>query len=150
MTVAFEVVGLPAPQGSKSAVIRGGKAHVIEGNSKAGRERHVNWRTAVADTARTIAGHDDVDAPLDGALALTIIFRFPMPPSRPKKVRVAGQAWKTTAPDLDKLLRATCDGLTAGGLITDDARLCLITAWKIETTGWTGAEIRLTHAWGTP
>jgi Holliday junction resolvase RusA-like endonuclease len=139
--VQFEVLGHPAPQGDKSAVLIAGRPRLIEGRRTTGRQRHANWRSAVADAARDVANHDDVAAPLDGPLHVTIRFRFPMPASRPKKIRAAGQAWKTTAPDLDKVLRATFDGLTAGGLIVDDARICEVTASKIETVGWTGAEI---------
>lgn len=133
----FDVIGLPAPQGSKSAVARGGRAIVIEGSSKAQRERHGNWRSAVAEAARRAAAA----TPLDGPLHIDVTFRFPMPASRPKKIRAGGWAPKTSAPDLDKLLRATGDALTASGLIADDARICRIEASKWETTGWTGATI---------
>ena len=67
-----------------------------------------------------------------------------MPKSRPKKVRERGYAPKTTAPDLDKLVRAVCDALQAGGLITSDARIATLTARKREVVGWTGATITLT------
>jgi Holliday junction resolvase RusA-like endonuclease len=139
--VTFDVVGHPAPQGNKTPIVRNGHAVVVEGKG-AGRQRHRDWRAAVADAARTAAGDLD-DTPVDGPLHLEVFFRFPMPASRPKKIRAAGVAWKTTAPDGEKLMRAVCDGLQAGGLIHDDARIVIGTWRKIETLAWTGATIRL-------
>ena len=143
--IEFEVLGLPAPQGDKSAVLIGGKPRLIEGKRGSGRERHTNWRTAVAQAARDVAGHDDVAAPLDGPLRVDIEYRFPMPKARGKKALAVGRGWKITAPDLDKLDRATGDGLTAGGLIHDDARICAGERTKVEVVGWTGAVITITQ-----
>lgn len=137
-TGQFEIIGLPAPQGSKSAVMIGGKARLIEGKGSAGRNRHKDWRTTVASVARDVADTTP-EAPLDGPLHLDVIFRFPMPASRKKADLARGWAWKTSAPDLDKLVRTLGDGLTAGGLIRDDARFAIVTAEKREVTGWTGA-----------
>lgn len=140
LAVVFTVVGTPAPQGDKSAVLIAGKPRLIEGRRNSGRDRHRNWRAAVADAARTQAG---ICGRLDGPLHLDVQFRYPMPPSRPRRVQAIGTAWKTTAHDLDKLLRALGDGLKEGGLIVDDARLARITASKVETTSWSGAVITL-------
>lgn len=144
MSVTFEVLGTPAPQGDKSAVMIGGKPRLIEGRRTGGRERHKSWRAAVADAARDVAGHDDVAAPLDGALHLEVEFRCAMPASRPKRIQAAGIAPKTTPPDLDKLLRSLGDSLKEGGLVRDDARFARITAEKNEVVGWTGAVITIT------
>lgn len=138
--VEFEVIGVPKPQGSMKAFNAGGFARV----KPSGGTAFAAWRNAVAQAAKDIAGHDDVTSPLDGALALVVEFRFPMPTSRPKATRAAGTCWKTTAPDADKLLRCVGDALTASGLVTDDARFVDISATKIETTGWTGAVITIT------
>jgi Holliday junction resolvase RusA-like endonuclease len=100
---------------------------------------HRSWRAAVAEAAQAAAG----DAPYDGPMALEVIFRFNMPAARSKLLRLAGVCEKTTSPDLDKLVRAICDGLQAGGLIADDARIWRLTAEKREVIGWTGADIRL-------
>lgn len=140
MSLYFEILGDPTPQGSKTRMPNGA---MLEGKSKAARERHRNWRAAVAETARDIAAHKDVPAPLDGPLFLAVEFRFPMPASRPKAVRAKGNCLKVSAPDLDKLIRALGDGLKAGGLIVDDARIVEITASKVEVVGWTGATVRL-------
>jgi Holliday junction resolvase RusA-like endonuclease len=141
--IRFEVVGLPAPQGSKSAVVRGGHAVVLEGASNGQRARHRDWRNAVADKAREIAA--TLDRPFTGPLDLIVVFRHPMPASRPARTRAIGQAWKPTAPDLSKLVRALEDGLQAGGLIVDDARIVVLSAVKVEVVGWTGATVELSE-----
>lgn len=134
--IRFDVPGLPAPQGSKTAVVRGGRAVVLEGKGP-GRQRHVDWRTAVATVARAHAP----ERPIDGPVAVTIDFRLPRSKSWPK--RLGDPAWHTTAPDLDKLARAVLDSLTHAGLIADDARVVRLAANKVAVTGWTGATIRI-------
>lgn len=136
---AFEVIGLPAPQGSHSAVMRGGRPSVIAGSSKAGRAKHKAWRAAVADVARDVAE----DRPHDGPLAVDITFRMPMPASRPKRVRDAGEWPCTVKPDIDKVIRATLDALADGGLIAGDSRVWKLDVEQVEVDGWTGAEILL-------
>lgn len=140
--VEFEVVGSPAAQGSKRHV---GNGVMVEMG-----KNHKPWRATVAQAARDIAAHDDVAAPLDGPLQLVVQFRFPMPKSRPAPVRAAGLGLKTTAPDLDKLVRSIGDALGEGGLITDDARICSVHASKVEVVGWSGAVIRIEPAQETP
>lgn len=144
--VEFEVVGVPKPQGSMKAFNAGGHARM----KPSGGAEFASWRNAVAKAARDITGHPDITAPYDGPLGLSVEFRFPMPASRPKRDRVNGSCWKTTAPDTDKLIRTIGDALTAAGLVTDDARFVAIEARKIETTGWTGAVITLTQEAPTP
>lgn len=139
-SISFDVISTPAPQGGSRAVNTKQGVRLIS----TGGVKLKDWRGDVTAAARTAA--QNLDAPLDGTLDLTVEFRFPMPKSRPKKVRAVGWAWKTTAPDLDKLLRSTGDALKVAGLIVDDARICLITAGKIETVGWTGATITVTNS----
>jgi Holliday junction resolvase RusA-like endonuclease len=139
--VAFRVLGTPSGQGSKSAVVRGGRAVVIEGRSSNQRALHTNWRSAVA--AAAAEARLALPEPLSGPLYVTARFRHQMPAGRPRALRAHGLGWKATAPDLDKLARALGDGLTAGGLIVDDR---LIVEWsisKVETVDWTGAEIHI-------
>lgn len=143
MTVRFEVLGIPTPQGSKSRMQNGA---LLEGRSTAQRQAHQSWRTAVAEAARAQA---EVHGKLDGPLTLDVSFRFPMPASRSKAVRVIGWAWKTSAPDLDKLVRSVGDALKIGGLIADDSRFAGIHARKLEVASWTGAivTVRPMHSW---
>ena len=121
-----------------------GRARVIEGSSAAARTKHKNWRSAVADAAKAIT--DTHGQFPDGPLFVTMEFRFPMPASRSKKVRALGWAWKISAPDADKLQRATADSLKDGGLIVDDSRIVGGQFSKIETVGWCGAIITISTA----
>ena len=135
--VSFNVIGLPAAQGSKKHVGRG----IMVESSKALRP----WRDSV--TAAAMAAH--TGPALDGPLHLYVAFRFPCPASRSKAHRLAaanGGARKTTAPDLDKLIRAVGDALTQSGVIADDARICSLASYKVEVTGWTGCTIEVHEA----
>lgn len=140
MTVlaTLAVIGTPAPQGSKSIDSRSGR--LIEGGSTSGRAKHAAWRAAVAWQARNTAGSNP---PLDSPLHVVISFRLPMPKTRPALVRRDGACWHAVKPDIDKLIRSTLDGLTAGRLIADDARVVSITATAVEVTAWTGAVIQI-------
>ena len=133
--IRFDVVGVPGQQGSKRHI---GGGRLIESAGT----RHRDWRHAVATEARSVAAGIP-DAPLDGPLCLSVQFRFPMPTSRPKRLRDIGVAWKTSAPDLDKLVRSVGDSLTDSGLIRDDARIGMVIATTVEVTDWSGAVIQL-------
>lgn len=41
------------------------------------------------------------------------------------------------------IYRAVADALTDSGLIVDDARICEVSARKVEVVGWTGATITI-------
>lgn len=137
--VTFEILGAPAPQGSKTRMPNGA---VVEGSSATGRAKHKSWRAAVTETARDIADTEP-GTPFDGALQISVEFRLPMPASRPKAARVAGMWPCSVKPDIDKLERALLDGLTAGGLIRDDARVFAVEKTKWEVIGWTGATVTI-------
>lgn len=136
-SVSFEVVGLPGPQGSKSPKGRtkSGRPIMVESSKKV-----APWREAVANAGRDAM---DGDAPMDGPLSLAVVFRLPMPASRPKRVREVGRGPSTVYPDLSKLVRSTEDALVTAGVIRDDARIACLTAEKVEVIGWTGAFISI-------
>jgi Holliday junction resolvase RusA-like endonuclease len=134
--IELRVLGVPTPQGSLTRMPNGA---MLDGRNSTTRRVHRSWRAAVAEAAQAAAG----DVPYDGPMTLEVIFRFNMPASRSKALRLAGICEKTTSPDIDKLVRAICDGLQAGGLISDDARISDLIARKREVIGWTGADIRL-------
>lgn len=129
MTTPFTlwVPGLPAAQGSKAY-----KGHRP---NKAGRLVPVlveeskavePWRNLVTGEAqlqimRRRSGRPWV--PMDGPLHLAVTFYL----ARPKTVT---RALPTVPPDLDKLLRALCDGLTDANVWADDSRVVQITAGK--------------------
>lgn len=132
-TTRFEVLGVPAPQGSKSAVpTRSGRVVVLEGKGSQ-RVRHRAWRGAVAEAAR-----DAVPVRFDQAVEIEITFRMPRPKSWPKS-----RIFPSGRPDVDKLARSTLDGLTDGGALSDDSIVCRLTVEKIAVTGWTGAVITI-------
>lgn len=115
--LSFTVEGVPAPQGSKRAVSRGGKTILIESSKKV-----APWRTVVAHAARrAMAGRAPWDEPV------AAVFEFWMP--RPSTARV-WQLWQPTYPDVDKLARSTFDALKMGGVVRDDSLIVSVAAGK--------------------
>lgn len=118
----IEVIGTPAPQGSKRAYVRGGRAVLVE-SSPAVR----TWREDVRAACRE-QWHHNV---LTGPVSIAVAFRWRRPrghygrrgllPSAPEH--------KTTAPDLDKVLRATLDALT-GQVLADDSLVVAVRTGK--------------------
>lgn len=128
MTVAPEPIvirvhGVPAPQGSKTAFVRGGRAIVTEGKG-AGRVAHATWRQAVATAARDWQDANGSRELIDGPALVVIQFLMPKPRSKPKWKR-----WPDVKPDLDKLVRSVLDSLS-GVILADDSRVVAITARK--------------------
>jgi crossover junction endodeoxyribonuclease RusA len=104
-----EVLGSPAPQGSKKHVGNG----ILVESSKALQP----WRDAVAYAVH-LAAVTARWTPLDEATSVFIQFYVPRPPSAPKK-----RIKPDRAPDLDKLARSTLDGIVTGRAVTNDARI---------------------------
>ena len=129
--LSFVVVGTPGAQGSKKHV---GNGIMVESSAKV-----KPWRQDVAAAAQ--AAHHG--PPMDGPLAITIVFRFPPTSSWKAADRLRKWRWKDRTPDLDKLCRSTFDALTTAGVIVDDARIVSLNARKIEVVGASGAEITL-------
>jgi len=119
--INFFVDGLPVPQGSMK-VINGRVIH-NKGSELAA------WRSAVALTARQNGARPIADP-------IKIEMRFYMP--RPRTVK---RPEPSVAPDLDKLIRAVLDGLTAIAYI-DDGQVTEIVAQKAYGERL-GVEIRL-------
>jgi Holliday junction resolvase RusA-like endonuclease len=110
--VSLVVYGQPAPQGSKRFVgMKGGHGVMIESSRKVR-----PWRQDVkAEALKVRAGAP----PLDGPLAVRMVFTVPKPASAPKRRRT----WPSKKPDVSKLCRSTEDALVDAGLIADDARI---------------------------
>lgn len=115
--VAFEVRGVPAAQGSKRHV---GRGIMVESSKKV-----APWRSDVKAAAEAVLPGDWV--PLDGAVSVSVAFRF----LRPKSVSVKKRRHMTTTPDLDKTIRSTLDALTAAGVWRDDSQVVSIVARKM-------------------
>ncbi|HWD97350.1 MAG TPA: RusA family crossover junction endodeoxyribonuclease [Acidimicrobiales bacterium] len=138
----FECVvrGVPIPQGSKSAFVRGDRAVIVDGTSATGRAKHKSWRQEVTQTI--------MDAKMgrrfEGPVSIRLIFWMPPVKSDQYRTRHA------TKPDLDKLVRSIFDSLTSSGLIRDDSQV-----WELEATKfyarnghWTGVKIEVgDHEW---
>lgn len=114
----FTVHGTPIPQGSKKGYVVNGRAVLVEANKNL-----KTWRQHVTLTARQAATATGWQS-LDGPVKLTAEFHLQRPPSA--KFRV----WPIVKPDLDKLLRALCDGLSDAGVWTDDNRVCIVVTSK--------------------
>lgn len=138
---SWRTLGMPAPQfGMKSVNTAAGPRLKTDGGVGL-----LPWRSALATDAEIarVTGRRHA-----GPVALDIEFRFPMPATRLKREREAGQIPKWRRPDLDKLLRAVCDALTVGGLILDDAQIAEIHARKREYwDSWSGADITVRDLW---
>lgn len=125
-THTFDVLGIPAPQGSKRHVGRG----VLVESSKAVKP----WREAIVWQAREagLAGKR-----LDGDIVVLLLFRLPRPRGHYGTGRNAGALRKSAPkrpnvkPDLDKLVRAVGDALSSAAVIADDARIVGMTATKV-------------------
>jgi Holliday junction resolvase RusA-like endonuclease len=109
----IEVIGCPAPQGSKRHV---GKGIMIESSAKV-----KPWREAVVWAAR----ESGVKVP--GAVTMVVIFTVPKPKSAPKTRRT----YPDRKPDLSKLVRSTEDALVTAGVIEDDARIIHCASGKV-------------------
>jgi Holliday junction resolvase RusA-like endonuclease len=136
-SMSFEVVGDPAPQGSKSykGRTKAGKPILAESSAKV-----KPWRQdVVAAALAAIGAHEWVK--LDGPVLLDITFFLPRPVSAPKRVRLPFRR-----PDLSKLVRSTEDALTTAGVYADDARITDLHVRKRFAVAWTGALITVSPA----
>jgi len=116
--LAFTVLGVAAPQGSKKFVgmSKSGRGILIESSKKTR-----PWRISVQQAAVETGGH------IAGPVSVSLIFTMPKPKSAPKR-RVT---WPDRKPDVDKLCRSTLDGLVEAGVIEDDARVVRLVAAKV-------------------
>ena len=136
--ISFSVLGLPAPQGSKSAFVRGARAVIVDGSSKTGRDKHALWRSQVSDAANAARG----ETQFSGPVGVSVVFYLPLPASDPHRTLHAKK------PDADKLVRSVLDSLTTSGVVRDDSQVYEIQAMKLYARDghWTGASIRVWDA----
>ena len=107
--ITFSVKGLPIPQGSMK-VINGHMIH-SQGSTLTG------WRSQIGFAARAAGAKPHLEA-----VQIEMVFTMP----RPKTVT---RPEPSVAPDLDKLVRAVLDGLTAIAY-RDDGQVTSLTATK--------------------
>jgi Holliday junction resolvase RusA-like endonuclease len=127
----IRVYGEPAPQGSKTAVVRNGRAIMFESSKKL-----PGWRDTVAMACKVASMEHHV--PMLGPVELHLIFHMPRPKSVSRK-------YPNTMPDLDKLIRGVGDSLQSSGVLSNDGQIVSIIADKVyaETPGDMGVEIVL-------
>jgi crossover junction endodeoxyribonuclease RusA len=135
--LAIVVYGRPAPQGSKRHV---GKGVMIESS-----EHLKPWREAVRSEA---AAESNRQIPGGFAFAGPVAARMVFTMSAPKSARPGDRP--AVEPDLDKLVRGTCDALADAGVIANDKLIVefdrvakVYPCWDPESLGRPGAVIRL-------
>lgn len=121
--LAFELWGTePAPQGSKNPW--GGEAN----------KRTKPWREALADEAsRTMQlnGQDMIPHGTPVSAVVTFVFGRPKGHYRTNgELKDSAPTFKTSAPDIDKLLRACFDALSKVAF-HDDAQVVSVSAQKL-------------------
>jgi crossover junction endodeoxyribonuclease RusA len=104
--------GIPAPQGSKRHV---GRGVMVESSKKV-----KPWRQAVV---AAILEQRDPFIYFAGATRVSIEFIMPRPKALARKKLTPHHV---KAPDIDKLLRATFDGITDSGVWIDDSIVCRV------------------------
>jgi crossover junction endodeoxyribonuclease RusA len=141
MSLTINVVGTPAPQGSKRAFVVNGRAVVTE-NSK----RVKPWRQDVKAAAlEALNGRP----PITGPVELTITFWMPRPRyhfrtgARAHELKPNAPTYVGNRPDLSKLIRSTEDALTEAAVYHDDAQVARLVVEQRYATGVAGADIQV-------
>lgn len=117
----IEIVGLPAPQGSKRVFINKVTGRPVMKESS---DKKVDaWREAIGYAVRDYLERLPAP-PMAGPLAVRLSFRFPTVASAPYRY------WHSVRPDIDKITRSTLDGLTFSGLIVDDSVISKLSVMK--------------------
>lgn len=108
--IEFHVDGLPIPQGSMKVI----NGHIIHSQGSA----LAAWRSAIAYSAKGAGAR-----PVSEGVSVDLIFTMPRP-------RTVKRLEPSVAPDLDKLIRAALDALTAIAYL-DDGQVTEIYSRKI-------------------
>jgi Holliday junction resolvase RusA-like endonuclease len=126
--ISYFIPGEPAPQGSKNGFVKNGRVVMVESSLKV-----KPWRAAVTQKTAQYMSWETLNA-LDKPVEIALVFYLP----KPKSVK---RTWPSVKPDLDKLIRSTFDGLTTGGLYTDDALVIAVSASKQYATDRIGCQV---------
>lgn len=119
-TLAIRAIGRPAPQGSHEV---GANGHVMHSS-----QYLAAWRRQVAIatlTAVKAAGYAPGSLPLFGPRSAVYVHELVLI-VQDDQCRAAGTDEPTGRPDVDKLLRATIDGLGDAHLFADDSQIVKI------------------------
>jgi len=126
--ISYWIEGEPAPQGSKTGFIKSGRVVMVESSKKV-----KPWRAAVTEQTARFLSWNTLEA-MKTPLEIALVFHLPKPKTVTRK-------WPAVKPDLDKLIRSTFDGLTTGGLYTDDALVIAVSASKQYATDRIGCQV---------
>lgn len=127
-TIAFPIIGQPAPQGSKRHV---GGGRMVESSKKV-----APWRQDVVAAARDAIEADENWHPFGGAVKVRLDFTLTRPKSHYRTGKFAHELrpnapdFISSKPDLDKLVRSTFDALSTAGIWTDDNLAAIVRATK--------------------
>jgi len=128
------IEGHPAPQGSKNSAIVNGRVVMWEASAS----KVLEWRRLIKQAA-----HDAFKQGQTGfktePLIVEVTFILPRPKTNKRQ-------YPTTKPDIDKLIRATLDGLTLAHVWLDDCQIVAVNACKVyeSPTNKPGAIIEIT------
>lgn len=150
--LVINVVGTPAPQGSKKGFYNHatGRVQMKESSAKV-----KPWRQDVAAAAGSLL--EDIQAgiiqgpelPFTGPLQVDITFYLARPGyhfgtgKNAQRLKPNAPTYVDKKPDKDKLERSTCDALTTSGVIRDDAQIAAGFVEKRYADGPTGARITI-------
>lgn len=121
---SFQILGLPAPQGSKSfkGMVQGARGQEIPRLVESSKELPKWRRQAKLQASLQWRGRPALGVPLVAVMTFTL----PKPTSAPKTRRT----WPSKKPDVSKLARALEDSLTDAGVWIDDALVVDLIACK--------------------
>jgi crossover junction endodeoxyribonuclease RusA len=135
----FFCAGVPVAQGSKRHVGGGVMVEQLKNLQP--------WREALINAAHNAPSQEVFFGPV----RLSVIFRFPRPKGHygtgrnAELLKPSAPRFKTSAPDLDKLIRAVGDALTMAGTLRDDCLIVSLEAAKIYDE-LPGAKVVIIHA----
>jgi Holliday junction resolvase RusA-like endonuclease len=126
MTITFFVPGQPVAKGRP-----------IAGRGFNGRTTlRTPGKTAAYEGLIALAANAAIQAPLQGAIELSLTIGVQIPASVSKKRQAAmaeGRIAPTKKPDLDNVVKALCDGMN-GIAYADDAQIVAMTVRKVYAT----------------
>lgn len=143
-SLTINVVGTPAPQGSKKGFVVNGRVVMTESSKKV-----KPWRQDVAAAVRETTDNMPGFESLTGPVSVSVVFYMPRPGYHFGTGRNAGvlkhnaPVYVDKKPDCDKLLRSVLDALTTSGVIRDDAQVASLTGIKEYANAATGARIQI-------
>lgn len=122
--LTFTVYGVPQPQGSIRAFMPKGHTRPILTSTNA---KLKPWRQEVAWAAKEAMTKEGISlAKRPTPVSLWVFFYF----TRPKDKKYREVVYKTTKPDVDKLLRGLSDSLT-GICYEDDSQISFVHVEKV-------------------